>query len=130
MVESFKTTLSEAQEADILIHVVDCSHSQHLDQINVVRKTLHELKVTPPKTLLLFNKTDAYYKDQKTQFDPFFSKEDMQDVFKQWSKQHEEDVMFVSAKGKDNIIELKQKLLSWVKNLYKEKYPYKTNFFS
>ena len=130
LVESFKTTLSEAQEADILIHVVDCSHNQHLDQINVVKETLHELKVKPPKTLMLFNKTDAYFKDQKEQFDPFFSKEDMNDVFKQWSKQYDEDAMFVSAKRKDNISELKEKILSWVKRLYKEKYPYKTDFFN
>ena len=129
LVESFKTTLSEANEADILIHVVDCSHNQHIDQINVVKETLQELKVKPTKTLLIFNKTDAYYKYQKTHFDPFFSKEDMQDVFNQWGKKYEEDVLFVSARGKDNIDKLKQKLSFWVKDLYKVKYPYKTDFY-
>ena len=57
-------------------------------------------------------------------------KKDMLEVFKQRSKQHEEEMMFVSAIEKDNIDKLKQKLLSWVKDLYKEKYPYKTDFYN
>ena len=129
LIESFKTTLAEAQEADILIHVVDCGHEHFEDHIKVVKSTLRELQVKPERELLLFNKIDSYFKYQKKHFDPFLEKKDLKEVFGQWEKQYEEECMFVSAIEKENIGDLKLKILSWVKELYKIKYPYKTDFF-
>ena len=129
LIESFKTTLAEAKEADILIHVVDCSHEQFEEQIKVVKGTLKELGVQAARNILVFNKIDAYYLKQRKDFDPFLEKKQLEEVFNQWSKQYEEKVMFISATEKENINKLREFLLKWVKELYQIKYPYKTDFF-
>lgn len=130
LVESFKSTLDEVREADLLLHVVDISHPAYEDQLNVVKKTLHELKAFDKPVLTIFNKMDLY--EERT-FDEWLDEEVKQDLLaqlkKRWENETEGECVFISATEKQNIEELRTILLNKVKKLYEERYPYMTQFY-
>lgn len=130
LVESFKSTLDEVREADILLHVVDVSHPQYEDQIGVVNSTLQELGAHEKPTLMIFNKLDQYV--ERT-FDEWLEDDVKQDLLKQlhrrWDNLTHGHAIFVSATQKENIEGLRETLLNKVKEVYQERYPYLTNFF-
>ena len=127
LVESFKSTLDEVREADILIHVVDISHKNFEEQINVVKETLLEIGAGDKPTLLVFNKTDAFRFTQKEEDDLTESTKDnlsLEDIKKTWMKGIHKPVLFISAQEKTNLEEFKKTLYEMVKELHIKRYPY------
>ncbi|MBK9731656.1 MAG: GTPase HflX [Chitinophagaceae bacterium] len=130
LIESFKSTLDEVRESDILLHVVDISHPKFEEQIRVVNETLAELGALEKATLLVFNKMDMYEEKQFDELLPPEVKEELLRNLKQsWSKQTNGNAIFISATEKQNIDALRTKMYDLVKQLYMERYPYKTAFF-
>ncbi|MFA5782959.1 MAG: GTPase HflX, partial [Bacteroidales bacterium] len=127
LVESFKSTLDEVREADILLHVVDISHANFAEQLDVVKQTLQEIKVADKPTYILFNKIDAYKFVEK---DPFClmpsAKENitLEELKKTWMAKVNMPCIFISAKEKQNIEGLKELLYQRVKEIHKARYPY------
>jgi len=130
LVESFKSTLDEVREADVLSHVVDVSHPQYEEQIGVVNKTLQDLKSFDKPILTIFNKMDLY--EQNT-FDKWLEEdvkeEILRDLKEKWENITEGNCVFVSALQRKNIDELRETILMKVRELYRIRYPYKTEFF-
>ena len=130
LIESFKSTLDEVREADILLHVVDISHPQFEDQLAVVNKTLHELKSDDKPVILIFNKMDQY---EKKTFDewlnPEVKKEMLIELKEKWKEKTAGKCVFISAVEKTNIGELRQMVLNQVRAIYQIRYPYKAEFF-
>ena len=130
LVESFKSTLDEVREADILLHIVDISHPQYEDQIGVVDKTLQEIGAFDKPIILIFNKMDQYIKQT---FDEFLSEEVKEDLLKQlyrrWDNLTHGNALFISALELSNIERLKETLLHKIKELYGIRYPYLNNFY-
>ncbi len=130
LIESFKSTLDEVREADILLHVVDISHPQFEEQLAVVNKTLHELKSDDKPVIIVFNKMDEY---EKITFDEWLEPEVKQDLLRElkdkWQLQTEGKCVFISATEKINIAELRQTVLNNVRTMYQVRYPYKAEFF-
>ncbi|MGN6296447.1 MAG: GTPase HflX [Ginsengibacter sp.] len=130
LIESFKSTLDEVREADILLHVVDISHPKYEEQIAVVNKTLEELKSFHKPLIIVFNKMDQYEKNTFDQWLPEEVKEQLLLELKQrWQSQTHGKCVFISATEKTNIQELRQIVLNQVRKLYQQKYPYKAEFF-
>lgn len=130
LVESFKSTLDEVREADVLIHVVDISHPQYEEQFNVVNKTLAELGAAEKPTITVFNKMDAFVKntfDQWLQED--VKQEILNDLKQRWQNETKGNCVFVSATEKQNIDILRQTILNAVRDMYRIRYPYKAEFF-
>ena len=131
LVESFKSTLDEVREADVLLHVVDISHAQYEDQIAVVNKTLQELKAFDKPVVTIFNKMDLY---KKKYFDEWLEDEVKEDILRElkdrWNGITNNQCVFVSAIEKQNIEELRTVILHKVRDMYQVKYPYKTVFFT
>ena len=129
LVESFKSTLDEVREADILLHVVDISHPNYEEQLGVVNKTLQEIKAFDKPTLTIFNKMDLY---EKNTFDEWLEegtkKEILDDLKERWLREADGNAVFISATGKRNIDYLRKQILEKVRQLYKLRYPYKTEF--
>ena len=127
LVESFKSTLDEVRESDVLIHVIDISHSTFEDQINVVNKTLSELDAIGKPTLMVFNKIDQYREIEEGEFD-FTANEkqnfSLTDLKKTWMAKENVQCVFISAKKKQNINEFRTVLYHMVKDIYETKYPY------
>ena len=125
LVESFKSTLDEVREADLLLHVVDISHPHYEDQMAVVNKTLQELKAFEKPILTVFNKMDMY--EERT-FDPWLDSEVRQDLLlqlvKRWETETNNNCIFISATEKRNIDAFRDTLLGRVKALYEERYPH------
>lgn len=130
LVESFKSTLDEVREADILLHVVDISHPNYEDQIGVVNKTLQELGSFEKPTLTIFNKMDRY---EKQTFDEWLSEETRHDILRdleaRWQRETNGHAIFISAIERTNIDSLRTRILDKVRELYRIRYPYKTDFF-
>lgn len=130
LVESFKSTLDEVREADILVHVVDLSHDKFEDQIKVVNETLRDLGAMNKPILLVFNKLDAY---MEKHFDEWLEEEVKEDLLKQmmqkWEKKMEDRVVFISATEKMHIMDLRNKLHVLVKEEYAQRYPYLKEFY-
>ena len=130
LVESFKSTLDEVREADILLHVVDISHPQYEEQFDVVNKTLAELGANEKPTVTIFNKMDKYQKDA---FDEWLEEdvknEILADLKQRWQNETKDNCVFVSAIEKTNIDSLKQTILNKVREMYQIRYPYKAEFF-
>ena len=130
LVESFKSTLDEVREADILLHVVDISHAAYEEQIGVVNKTLQELNAFNKPIITIFNKMDLY--EEKT-FDNWLEestkKEILNDLEERWQRETHGNVVFISAIEKRNIDELRKKILNRVRALYKIRYPYREIHF-
>lgn len=129
LVESFKSTLDEVREADILLHVVDVSHSNFEEQINVVTKTLQEIKASDKPVIMVFNKIDAYKFTERDPFDivpPTKENLSLEDLHKTWMSKENMPCIFISAKEKQNIEDLKTMLYNWVKDVHIKRYPYDT----
>ena len=130
LVESFKSTLDEVREADILLHVVDISHPQYEEQFAVVNKTLAELNANEKPTVTIFNKMDKY---QTEAFDEWLEedvkKEILVDLKQRWQNETNDNCVFISAVEKTNIEELRQTILNKVREMYRIRYPYKAEFF-
>ncbi len=128
LVESFKSTLDEVREADILCHVVDISHPGFEDQIRVVNETLDELNALDKKILLIFNKIDAYTFKPKDEDDltPVLKENvSLDDLQKTWMASNSDiQTIFISAKKKTNIAGLREFLYKEVKELHRIRYPY------
>ncbi|MGC4035434.1 MAG: GTPase HflX [Chitinophagaceae bacterium] len=129
LVESFKSTLDEVREADILLHVVDISHPNYEDQIGVVNKTLQELNAFEKPIITIFNKMDLY--EERT-FDEWLGEETKQqileDLFERWQRETNNHAIFISALEKRNIDQLRKTILEKVRESYRVRYPYKTEF--
>lgn len=126
LVESFKSTLDEVREADLLIHLVDISHPNYEEQIEVVEETLRELGTIETPTMLVFNKTDAYSFIEKEEDDLLPSTKEnlsLDDQKKYWTSSNKE-ALFISALKKSNIDELKDQLYQKVKEIHVKRYPY------
>jgi len=125
LVESFKSTLDEARESDLLLHVVDISHDQYEDQIATVEKTLAEIDAGDKPTVMIFNKMDAY---RKKHFDEYLDKsvrvELEQELKEMLSARYGEDTVFTSAVNKENFDVLRATLKKYVAQIYEERYPY------
>src|SRR6187431_85187 len=129
LVESFKSTLDEVREADILLHVVDISHPSYENQIAVVNKTLLELNALEKPTITIFNKMDLY---EEQAFDKWLEestkKEILEDLRDRWNNETNGNSIFVSAIEKRNLDLLRKTILDRVREVYKVRYPYKTEF--
>ena len=126
LVESFKSTLDEVREADLLVHVVDVSHPGFEDQIRVVEQTLSELGCSETPSMVVFNKMDAYRwtpQDEDDLTEPTRENISLDELKKTWMN-HIENALFISAKEKDNIEELRSALYDKVRELHVQKYPY------
>lgn len=129
LVESFKSTLDEVREADILLHVVDLSHPNYEDQLAVVNKTLQELKVTEKPVITIFNKLDQYEKNSFDEWlEPEVKTQILEELRDRWENETLGNCVFISAVEKRNIEGLRATILQKVKQLYRERYPYKTEF--
>ena len=130
LVESFKSTLDEVREADILLHVVDISHPQHEDQIGVVNKTLQELKAFEKPILTVFNKMDLY---ESKNFDEWLPDdvrvEILRELREKWAHITDNNCVFVSALERNNIDALRTSIMEKVRAMYQVRYPYKTVYF-
>lgn len=127
LVESFKSTLDELREADLLVHVVDISHPNFEEQIKVVNNTLAEIKANDKPMLLLFNKIDAYtYIPQEEDDLTPKTKENwsLEDLKQTYLSNESQDTVFISAKNKENIEELRQLIYDRVKTIHAIRYPY------
>jgi len=127
LVESFKSTLDEVRESDILLHVVDISHPNFEEQINVVNQTLKEIGDVTAETYIVFNKIDAYTYDKKDEDDlspktqANFTLDELKNT---WMARNNENCIFISAKYKENIEQFKQLIYSRVKEIHAVRYPY------
>ena len=130
LVESFKSTLDEVREADILMHVVDISHTQYEEQLAVVNKTLADLKCAEKPTITIFNKMDRF---EKITFDEWLEEEVKQDILRElkerWQEETKGNCVFVSATERKNLDILRQTILNKVRDMYQIRYPYKAEFF-
>ena len=140
LVESFKSTLDEVREADLLVHVVDISHPDFEEQISVVEKTLADLGCADKPSMLVFNKIDAYTwtpQDEDDLTEPTRENISLDELKKTWmaklvrqgdketgSSGHYLECLFISAKKKENIDELREVLYKRVRELHVQKYPY------
>ena len=127
LVESFKSTLDEVREADLLVHVVDISHPDFEEQITVVEKTLADLGCADKPSMLVFNKIDAYTwtpQDEDDLTAPTKENISLEELKKTWMAKMQGDCLFISAKKKENIDELREVLYQKVRELHVQKYPY------
>ena len=127
LVDSFKSTLDEVREADLLVHVVDISHPDFEEQISVVEKTLADLGCADKPSMLVFNKIDAYTwtpQDEDDLTEPTKENISLDELRRTWMAKMQGDCLFISAKNKENIDELRQVLYQRVRELHVQKYPY------
>ncbi|MEC7405678.1 MAG: GTPase HflX [Bacteroidota bacterium] len=129
LVESFKSTLNEALEADLLIHVVDLSHPQFEDQMQAVKATLADLHCEDKPELVVFNKLDVY---RERYFDKYTSKEVQSEILEGLQRAFSEDVkidpVFISATQKENMNVLRKRIFEETRKLYIQRYPYKASY--
>ena len=127
LVESFKSTLDEVREADFLVHVVDISHPDFEEQITVVEKTLSELGCADTPRMMVFNKIDAYTwtpQDEDDLTEPTRENISLDDLKRTWMAKMDGDCLFISARERENIDELRSELYKKVRELHVQKYPY------
>ena len=127
LVESFKSTLDEVREADLLVHVVDISHPDFEEQIKVVEKTLADLGCAETPSMIVFNKIDAYTwtpQDEDDLTEPTRENISLDDLKQTWMAKMGGDCLFISARKKENIDELRSELYKKVRELHVQKYPY------
>ncbi|MGL5682616.1 MAG: GTPase HflX [Marinifilaceae bacterium] len=127
LVESFKSTLDEVREADIIMHVVDISHPQFEDQMKVVNETLAELIKEPKPTIMVFNKIDAFkyvVKDEDDLTPATKENYSLDDLKQMWMSKQNTRTVYISAKQKENIEELKETLYEMVKDIHSARFPY------
>ena len=127
LVESFKSTLDEVRESDILLHVVDISHPDFEAQMEVVNQTLAELGCADKKTIVVFNKTDAYTWEEKAPDDltpPTKRNVSYDELKKTWMAKMNENCIFISAKNRDNYQEFRDLLYKEIRDMHAIRYPY------
>ncbi|QEC68040.1 GTPase HflX [Panacibacter ginsenosidivorans] len=130
LVESFKSTLDEVREADLLLHVVDISHPQYEEQIGVVNKTLQDLKAFDKPIVIVFNKMDLYEEKNIDEWvEAEVRLEILRELHERWENETNGNCIFVSATERMHIDDLRATILTKVRELYKIRYPYKTAFF-
>ena len=132
LIESFKSTLDEVREADLLVHVVDISHPDFEEQIKVVEKTLSDLGCSDKPSVILFNKIDAYTftpKDEDDLTPATRENTPLPDLMKTWMAKLHGDCLFISAAQRTNIDELRTTLYNHVRELHVQKYPYNDFLF-
>jgi GTP-binding protein HflX len=129
LVESFKSTLDEVRESDLLLHVVDISHPRYEEQIGVVNKTLQEINAFDKPVIYVFNKMDRY---EELNFDAWLEEGTKEELLKElkerWEAETQSVCVFVSATERANTDGLREVLISRVKELYKERFPYRTEY--
>jgi GTPase len=130
LVESFKSTLDEVRESDLLLHVVDISHPRYEEQLGVVNKTLQEINAFDKPVIYVFNKMDRY---EELNFDGWLEAGTREELLKElkerWEAETQSVCIFMSATERSNVDGLREALLSRVKELYKERFPYRTEHF-
>ena len=130
LIESFKSTLDEVRESDILIHVIDVSHPQHEDHIVTVNNTLKSLGIVDKPTLMVLNKFDLY---RKKYFDEYLDEQTKTDIQNELSENYKNnydvDNIFMSAVTKENYMELRAKMQTMIEHLYDERYPHQRKFW-
>ena len=127
LVDSFKSTLDEVREADLLIHVVDISHPDFEEQISVVDKTIADLGAGGKPTMIVFNKIDAYTYIEKAEDDLTPKTREnitLEELMKTWMAKLNDNCIFISAREKINMDELKTIIYNKVRELHVQKYPY------
>lgn len=127
LVESFKSTLDEVREADVLIHVVDISHKNFEEHLNVVKQTLQEIGAGDKPTILVFNKTDAFtytHKDEDDLTPVTRENLTLEEIKNTWMKSLNNPCLFISAQNKEGIEEFKKTVYDLVKTLHMKRYPY------
>lgn len=127
LIDSFKSTLDEVRESDLLIHVIDVSHHDFEDQIEVVEKTLSEINKEPKPSIYVFNKIDAftYVKKDDDDLTPATRENySLEDLKKMWMAKMNDNCIFISAQQKLNIDELKKVLYQRIKEIHIQRYPY------
>lgn len=131
LVESFKSTLDEVREADLLLHVVDISHPNFEEHYQIVNETLAELKSNDKPTIVVFNKIDAVQfsaiinNTEENQSEPT-----LEDLKTMWMAKLEDNCVFISAQKKQNIEELREKVYQAVKTIFQMRYPYNNYLFN
>ena len=129
LVESFKSTLDEVRESDLLLHIVDISHPRYEEQLGVVNKTLQEINAFDKPVIYVFNKMDRY---EELNFDNWLEEGTKEELLKElkerWESETQSVCVFMSATERENVDGLREALLSRVKELYKERFPYKTEY--
>ncbi len=127
LVESFKSTLEEVTEADLLVHIVDISHPNFEEQVEVVNQTLHEIGAIEKPIFLVFNKIDKYKYARKDLDDLTPRSRDnysLQELKQSWMARNNGACVFISARKKENFEELKELLYERVKKIHQSRYPY------
>ncbi|MEF9985808.1 MAG: GTPase HflX [Bacteroidales bacterium] len=129
LVESFKSTLDEVRESDILLHIVDISHPQFEDQIKVVKKTLQEIGAGDKPTFMVFNKMDAYKYVKQDEFDLNPKKPEnftLEELKNSWMYKENSPAIFISAKEKTHVDKLRNDLYKMVAEIHAGRYPFDT----
>ena len=132
MVQSFKSTLDEVREADLLLHVVDVSHPNFEEQLEVVNETLKEIDPQQKQMILIFNKIDAFSYVPKEADDLAPEKREnisLEELKKTWMAKMHDNCIFISAREKDNIDNLKALMYENIKAIHVERYPYNDFLF-
>jgi len=131
LIESFKSTLDEVKESDILLHVVDISHPQYEDQMKVVNNTLNELGCSDKPMITVFNKMDLYEERTFDEWlDPEVRENLLEELMKRWQNETQSRCVFVSATERREIDKLRISILNQVREMYTKRYPYKTGYQS
>ena len=130
LVESFKSTLDEVRESDLMLHVVDVAHPNYEDHIKTVNRTLRELGANSENALIIFNKMDLY---RERYFDKLLETEAKEEIERElqeaMQKNYETEICFISAQTGEKIPELRTLLTEKIKALYEKRYPYKSQYF-
>ena len=132
LVQSFKSTLDEVREADLLIHIVDVSHPNFEEQLQVVHETLKEIDSQPKPMILVFNKIDAFTYTPKEEDDlsPVLPENiSLEELKKTWMSKLDDNSIFISARDKQNIDQLKELMYDKIKAIHVERYPYNDFLF-
>ncbi len=132
LVESFKSTLDEVREADLLIHVVDISHKSFEDHVNSVNEILAEIEVKDKQTVMVFNKIDNFSYTEKEADDlteKTFENYSLEDWKRTWMAKTDHPTLFISATEKDNLEELRKEIYEQVKIIHTERFPYNNFLF-
>jgi GTP-binding protein HflX len=132
LVESFKSTLDELREADVLLHVVDISHPNFEDHIAVVRQTLIDIGAGDKETILVFNKIDAfkYVKKEEDDLTPMTRENlSLEELKKTCMKDLHQQAVFISAQKKKNIEEFKKTVYEVVKKIHVKRFPYNNLYY-
>ena len=132
LVESFKSTLDEVREADLLVHVVDISHASFEDHVNSVNQILTEIESKEKPTVMVFNKIDNFSyvkKDEDDLTDKTFENYSLEDWKRTWMAKTDHPTLFISATEKDNLEELRKTIYEEVKNIHTKRFPYNNFLF-